>query len=75
MGQKMVITLGTDHGMQILGRDGNRELARAIISIKSEYGVQVIFEEWSCRLGQSLASTLTTENLEWENVGTSDEEC
>jgi hypothetical protein len=70
---KRVITLGTYHEAQRIGHALNPKFAGVISLMRESYGAQIILEEWWYHTERSFASTLSTSDLEWKNVGTPDE--
>jgi hypothetical protein len=72
MEAKQIIALGTYHTVQYDGHPLNAKLGSVISLIREHYPVQVILEEW-CAAYKSFASTLRTDRLQWENVGTPEE--
>jgi hypothetical protein len=70
---KQIIALGTYHEVQHSGHMLNAKFAGVISLIRESYGAQIILEEWLYSEEHSFASTLSTPDLEWKNVGTSNE--
>lgn len=73
MSSKQLIALGTYHQVQHNGHALNAKFATVISTIIENYDVQVVLEEWWYLPERSFASTLATADLQWRNVGTSDE--
>ena len=70
---KQVIALGTYHEAQHIGHALNAKFAGVISLVRESYGAQIILEEWLYSEERSFASTLSTSDLEWKNVGTPEE--
>jgi hypothetical protein len=70
---KQIILLGTYHEAQHIGHALNSKFSAAISLARESYGAQIILEEWWYHAERSFASTLSTADLEWRNVGTPNE--
>ncbi len=69
---KSILMIGSAHDFQVVGNPWVKLFREMLASVVNTYDIQIILEEWNDNRGTSIASTLATTQLHWENVGTQD---
>lgn len=70
--EKSVLVIGTGHDFQVVGNPWETLFRDMLASVVNTYDIQIILEEWNDNRGIAIGSTLATDQLHWENVGTQD---
>ena len=71
---KTIIMLATVHECQIPEAEPSSELEKALEYFKPKLGFQIVMEEWTEKLGESVAAKWAANlGIPWANVGTPDE--
>jgi hypothetical protein len=70
--EKTVLVIGTGHDFQVVGNPWEVLFRDMLASVVNTYDIQIILEEWNDNRGVAIGSTLATDQLRWENVGTQD---
>jgi hypothetical protein len=71
---KTIVMFATVHQYQKLGNARSSELERRLDYLKSQFGVQIVMEEWAENQGESVAKAFANKlGLHWANVGTPEE--
>ncbi len=69
---KRITLIGTCHDFQTVGNPWEKEFREMLRSVIENLEIQIILEEWNDSKGVSIAITLKSDKLQWENVGTQD---
>jgi hypothetical protein len=71
---KIIVMLATVHQYQKVGNVRSLDLEKRLDYLKSQFGAQIVMEEWAENQGESVAKAFATKKgLQWANVGAPEE--